>query len=160
MNDKRKGLFQGSGGSERKYQSPDGKKKKDFKKKSEIKPVKKINFRDDKNHLNPGILVEEAKKCADDMANSGVSFTQLRGFFNEVLSIKDRMTTENKTYEEMAAIIGMLISKAHYRMVREPKNTELYNFINSGVHSVKSKQDYLDFALLFEAVVGFFPRKK
>jgi CRISPR type III-A-associated protein Csm2 len=159
MNDKRQGLFQGSGG-ERKYQNRPGKKKKDFQRKAGIKPVKKILFRDDKNNLKPTVLVEEAKKFADDMDNTGVSFTQLRNFFNEVLSIKDRMTTENKTYEEMAAIIGMLISKAHYRMVREPKNTELYNFINSGVHSVKSKQDYLDFALLFEAVVGFFPRKK
>jgi CRISPR type III-A-associated protein Csm2 len=160
MNDKRQGLFQGGGG-ERKHQNQTGKYKKDFQKKAEIKPVKTILFRDDKNHLKPGILVEEAKKFADDMANYGVSFTQLRSFFNEILTIKERMTTENKTYEEMAAIIGMLISKAHYRMVREPtKNTELYNFINSGVHSVKSKQDYLDFALLFEAVVGFFPRKK
>ena len=135
MNDKRQGLFQGGGG-ERKYQNQPGKKKKDFQKKADIKPVKKIIFRDDKNHLKPGILVEEAKKFADDMANSGVSFTQLRGFFNEVLSIKDRMTTENKTYPEV------------------------YNFINSGVHSVKSEQDYLDFSLLFEAVVGFFPRRK
>ncbi len=158
MNDKRQGLFQGGG--ERKYQKQRGEYKKDFQRKAEIKPVKKILFRDDRNHLKPCILVEEAKKFADDMANTGVSFTQLRSFFNEILTIKESMTTENKTYEEMAAIIGMLISKAHYRMVREPKNTELYNFINSGVHSLESKQDYLDFALLFEAVVGFFPRKK
>lgn len=149
------GLFQGGGHQDRRHQGKSRKHSDGGRSGNE--PLEPFKFRDDQNNRIADMLVKTAKDEADKMDRGRVSFTQLRSFFNEVLSLKSRL--EHKSYEELAAEIGMLISKAHYRKTRDAKNTELYNFIHRGVNSIHSKQDFEDFALFFEAVVGFFPRK-
>lgn len=153
MNDKTKGFFQG-GGKQKPHQ---GKQRKDFRKKVEYN----IKFREEEGGpLRRDLLIKDAKGYSENMDIGRVSFTQLRSFFNYVLSVKERLITGKKSYEEIEHEVAMLVSKANYKRTRDAKNTELFKFIEAGVNRIHKKQDVLDFALLFEAVVGFFPRKK
>jgi CRISPR type III-A-associated protein Csm2 len=152
MDDKRKGFFQGGKNPDSRYKN----QKRDYQKEDE--PLKEIVFRDEKGNLRRALLVKEAEGFAKKLNYGGVSFTQLRNFFNEVLALKEKLKV--KPYEEIEAEIGMLVSKANYKKVRERKNTELFKFIKQGVDSIKSGENFKDFAVLFEAVVGFFPRRK
>ncbi len=154
MQDKRNGFFQGNrsgridgggGGYGGKNNPPN------------FNRAEKIKFRDEQNHLRRELLVTEAEIWAKSLGVS-VSLTQLRKFYNEALSLKSKI--KEKEFEEMKALVGMMISKAHYSKVRDKKNEELYRFIYSCIDSVKSAQDFEDFVLFFEAVLGFFPRKK
>lgn len=151
MNEKNQGFFQGKDGRDgRKQSHPPGDSGK-----SNPGP-EKIVFRDEQKHLRRELLVTEAKTWAERVAVK-VSYTQLRKFYSEALALKFKM--EAKEFKEMEALIGMMISKAHYAMVRDKKNQELYHFIYSCITSVQSDQDYYDFVLFFEAVLGFYPRK-
>jgi CRISPR type III-A-associated protein Csm2 len=151
MSDKNHGLFQGSG-----QQEPD-----------------KVVFRDDQNRLRRDLLVKDAKKWADDIYSGSVSYTQLRKFYSEALALKSRMEEKvsekgkEEGFKEMEALVGMLISKANYSKIKSKflkdkkkyQNEELFNFINTCITAVHSEQDFKDFVLFFEAVLGFFPRK-
>jgi CRISPR type III-A-associated protein Csm2 len=150
MSDKNHGFFQGTGGRDgKKPQMEDTPKK----------GPEHILFRDEKKNLRRELLVKEAEKWANQMDEQKVSYTQLRKFYSEALALKSKMGKEKKQFEEIEALIGMMISKAHYAMVRDKKNQELYRFINSCITSVHSEQDYNDFVIFFEAVLGFYPRK-
>jgi CRISPR type III-A-associated protein Csm2 len=153
MNEKNQGFFQGKGGrDDRKQSHPPGDSRK-----SNPGP-EKIVFRDEQKHLRRELLVDDAKKWANEqIAYQKVSYTQLRKFYSEALTLKSKV--KEKGFKEMEALIGMMISKAHYAMIRDKNNQGLYHFINSCITSVHSEQDYNDFVLFFEAVLGFYPRK-
>jgi len=165
MSDKNLGLFQGS---DHKDQHPRDQQQK----KNPEKEPDKIVFRDDQNRLRRDLLVKDAQKWADRIAKR-VSYTQLRKFYSEALALKSRMEEKvrdkgkEEGFKEMEALIGMLISKANYskiksRFLKDKKkyqNEELFNFINACVNAIHSEQDFNDFVLFFEAVLGFYPRK-
>lgn len=131
-----------------------------------------IRFRDENRNLRRELLTDEAKDWAEKVGKK-VSYTQLRKFYSEVLSIQSRMKDipdENESFKKYEAVIGMLISKANYAKIRSKKRRQkdgtevyeyeqLYNFIDCSVSSIHKKQDFDDFVLFFEAVLGFFPRK-
>lgn len=157
MNEKNQGFFQGKGGRDEKKNShhPGDSQKPDT-------LPEKIKFRDEQKHLRRELLVTEAKTWAERVAVK-VSYTQLRKFYSEALALKSKL--EEKGFKEMEALIGMMISKANYSKIKSKykdgkyENEELFNFINSCVHAIHSEQDYKDFVLFFEAVLGFYPRK-
>lgn len=165
MSDKNLGLFQGS---DQKEQHPRGPQMK----KNPGKEPGKVVFRDDQNRLRRELLVEDAQEWAHRIAKR-VSYTQLRKFYSEALALKSRMEEKvrdkgkEEGFKEMEALIGMLISKANYSKIKSRyyagdkiyENEELFNFIYACVTAVHSEQDFNDFVLFFEAVLGFFPRK-
>lgn len=123
---------------------------------------KRSKFRDEDNHLKKKLLVDDAKDWADKIGKKEVSYTQLRKFYSEVLSIKAKMKEikdEVECFKRYEAVIGMLISKANYSKIRNKKNEELFNFINEYVPGIGSKQDFDDFVLFFESVLGYYPRR-
>lgn len=128
------------------------------------KGPEEIVFRDGNNRLRRELLVEDAEDWAHRIAKR-VSYTQLRKFYSEALALKSKM--EEKEFEDVEALVGMLISKANYSKIKSRffrkdgtyENEELFNYINSCVRSIHSKQDFNDFVLFFEAVLGFYPRK-
>jgi CRISPR type III-A-associated protein Csm2 len=156
MSDKRQGLFQGGshkdGGGYR-----DSRGKKDKQNKPEKPEPVKIEFSDKNGRLRRELLAEDAEKWAHDIADGGVSYTQLRKFYSDALALKSKM--EEKDFVEVEALVGMMIAKANYSMVRDSKNTKLFHFINSCIRSIHSEKDFNAFVLFFEAVLGFYPRK-
>ncbi len=159
------GLFQG----DQKRNENKDRKHKNYNKdsgerKQKMDKPKANNFRDETTQcLRRELLVEDAKKWTEYIESS-VSYTQLRKFYSEVLSIKARMKEikdDLKAFQTYDAVIGMLISKANYSKVRSPRNSNepLFEFFNSFIPKIKSKLDFEDFALFFEAVLGYFSRK-
>jgi CRISPR type III-A-associated protein Csm2 len=163
MNNKKHGYSHGGGrGRGRDHQGARKNKnwkKGDGKKEEEKLEPEPIIFRDDDNRLRRDLLVKEAEKWAKDIAIGGVSYTQLRKFYSEALALKSKMNIEKKSFEDVEALVGMMIAKANYAKVRNAKNKMLFHFINSCVRSIEKDQDFYDFVLFYEAVLGFFPRK-
>lgn len=170
MNDKRNEPFQGNSNPNKtpylsNNSSTDSKSNRDSTEKHQDQSkFESITFRDDKNNLKRSLLVKDAQDWAANI-RANVAYTQIRKFYSEALSIKarledfsDKQTIEDR-YRELDAEIDMLISKANYSKVRDKKNEELFNFINTCVQSIDSAQGYLDFVLFFEAVLGFYTRK-
>ena len=120
----------------------------------------KIVFRKD-GYLRKDLLTSEAEKWADLLSDdeNGVTATQLRNFFNEVKSLQSRI--EAGGFSSNEAMVGLLKSKVAYAHARAEKKRKtgfeyLQSMIEQGVDLSKSKEDFDDFALFFEAVMGFF----
>ena len=125
-------------------------------------------FFNEKGKLRKKLLLEEAKEWAKKLnyhqEENGrrsdvfkVSINQLRKFYNEVLALQAKIKASS--YEDVEALIAMLISKANYSKVRDKNNKMLFEFINHYVSNIKSEKDFDAFVTFFEAVIGFFPRK-
>lgn len=120
----------------------------------------KIVFRNN-GRLRRELLTSEAEKWADLLYDdkNGVTATQLRNFFNEVKALQSRIEAGGFAVNE--AMIGLLKSKAAYAYARAEKKRKtgfdyLKSMIEQGSDLSKSEEAFNDFALFFEAVMGFF----
>lgn len=120
----------------------------------------KITFRKD-GQLKREVLTTDAEKWADWLYNggNGVTATQLRNFFNEVKALQSRIDAGG--FEANDAIVGLLKSKVAYAYARAEKKRKdgfkyLQSMIEQGVDYSDSKDKFSDFALFFEAVMGFY----
>ncbi len=126
-----------------------------------------IVFRDN-GKLRRELLTSEAENWADLLFDNGkgVTATQLRNFFNEVKALQSRIEAGGFTASE--AMIGLLKSKAAYAYARaEKKRKKGFDYLKSMIdqsvdlifksnNQKKSEEAFNDFALFFEAVMGFF----
>ncbi len=106
--------------------------------------------------LRREILTIDALEWAN--ALRGVSNTQLRNFYNEVKSLQARIETGG--FEKNSALVGMLKAKVAYAFARADSKSKdgfahLKRMIESCVDLSDSEQAFNDFALFFEAVLGF-----
>lgn len=120
----------------------------------------KIVFRTN-GQLRRELLTSEAETWADLLYDNknGVTATQLRNFFNEVKALQSRIEAGGFVANE--AMIGLLKSKSAYAYARAEKKRKtgfeyLKNMIEQCVDLSKSEEAFNDFALFFEAVMGFF----
>lgn len=120
----------------------------------------KIIFRNN-GQLRRELLTSEAENWADLLYDNknGVTATQLRNFFNEVKALQSRIEASGFAVNE--AMIGLLKSKAAYAYARAEKKRKtgfeyLKSMIEQGSDLSKSEEAFNDFALFFEAVMGFF----
>lgn len=117
--------------------------------------------------LRRELLTSEAEQWADFLHNNGngITATQLRNFFNEVKALQSRI--EASGFQANDALIGLLKSKAAYAYARAERKREtgfrhMKSMIEQGVDLTKSvdprkaEEAFNDFALFFEAVMGFF----
>lgn len=90
---------------------------------------------------------------------SGVTPTALRNFYNEVKALQSRI--EAGGFQSNEAMVGLLKSKAAYAHARAENKRKtgfgyLKSMIEQGSDLSNSERDFNDFALFFEAVMGFF----
>lgn len=111
--------------------------------------------------LRRELLTSEAETWADLLYDNknGVTATQLRNFFNEVKALQSRIEAGGFAANE--ALIGLLKSKAAYAYARaEKKRKTGFEYLKSMIEQCsdlsKSEEAFNDFALFFEAVMGFF----
>lgn len=111
--------------------------------------------------LRRDLLTSEAEQWADSLHNNGngITATQLRNFFNEVKALQSRI--EAGGFDATEALVGLLKSKAAYAYARAEKKREMgfrhmKSMIEQGVELSKTPESFNDFALFFEAVMGFF----
>ncbi len=123
-----------------------------------------ITFRKQGN-LRRELLTSDAENWAGFLYDNenGVTATQLRNFFNEVKALQSRI--EAGGFPANEALVGLLKSKAAYAYARAGRKEKtgfsyLQNMIEQGSDLSKSKEDFNDFALFFEAVMGFFKGRR
>lgn len=124
-----------------------------------IKPPK-IDFRSN-GQLRRELLTSEANEWSELLYNNnnGVTATALRNFYNEVKALQSRI--EASGFQANEAMVGLLKSKAAYAYARAKEEKKkgfeyLKSMIEQGSDLSKSKEAFTDFALFFEAVMGFF----
>ena len=120
----------------------------------------KIEFRAN-GQLRRELLTSEAENWSELLYNngSGVTATQLRNFFNQVKALQSRI--EGGGFQSNEAMVGLLKSKVAYAYARaETKRKAGFEYLKSmieqGSDKSTSKEAFDDFALFFEAVMGFF----
>ena len=111
------------------------------------------------------LFTDDAKKWAGYL--TGISDTQLRNFYNQVKALQAKM--EANGFKQNDALIGLLKPKAAYALAKaENKKKKSFRFLQSMIeqcvdHCIAEevsedllKEYFEDFALFFEAVLGFF----
>ncbi len=91
----------------------------------------------------------------------GTTRSQLRKFYNHVLSIKKRidykMDSDPEVFKKELPYIKMLKARVEYAYrKRDAKvNENFFNFINTYVDVIKDYRDFEVFCYLFEAIVAY-----
>lgn len=121
-----------------------------------------IVFRDTNGYLRRELLTNEADIWAGLLFK--VSSTQLRSFYNEVKAIQSRIEVADEAgqngFKINEALIGLLKSKVAYARAKAKDEDakafgNLQKMIEQGADLSTSAEAYKDFALFFEAVLGF-----
>lgn len=115
--------------------------------------------------LRRELLTSDAQNWSELLYSNGygVTATQLRNFFNEVKALQSRI--EAGGFQSNEAMVGLLKSKVAYAYARAETKRKtgfeyLKNMIEQGSDKSTSKEAFDDFALFFEAVMGFFKRSE
>lgn len=116
--------------------------------------------------LTRDLLTTDAKNWAESFASGNLSATQLRKYYNEIKAIEAKIEGEKEENKDIAfgkydAIFAMLKSRVAYDKTRLGKNfpDSFKTFVDGYVDKVKSFQEFTNFTLLFESILGFFPKK-
>lgn len=123
-------------------------------------------------YLKENLITEEAKNIAKDFKNEKLSASQLRAFFGEIKALKTRIldVEDNKREDEFKKVYPLILiikSKINYRYEKEKnKLNALKQFLDMGIELIQKEnkngkgcKTFLDFALFFEVVVGYFGNK-
>ena len=113
-------------------------------------------FRKD-GHLKVSLLTTDAERKAESFFRDRLTSAQLRRFYNEVKALEARI--EAGGFEANAPLVKMLRFKVAYACPQggNQKIPESFaTFLWKHIEHIRSKQDFEDFCLMFEAVVGFF----
>lgn len=112
--------------------------------------------------LVPTLMDNQAEKLAQDL--SQVTTTQLRRFYDDVLTLRQRLAAEQRqgrdketVFNDLRADFKMLKAKAVYAHGRSEKTMPrpLLQFFIDHVAAVNSARDFEAFCKHFQAVVAF-----
>lgn len=101
------------------------------------------------------LVVEQPREIADGFKSDGLSYGQLRNFYEIVCKIKDCRTKEIYNDAEAIVALGEMISKAQNAVNKKNIPQSFLDFIEMNVKTVKNKEDLKVFHTHFMAVVGF-----
>jgi CRISPR-associated protein Csm2 len=119
-----------------------------------LKGTEKISYRDAEDHIRPALLDDEARKAAIELEK--ISTTQLRRFFEQVVTIKRRLELDHAIPDaEILAQVAFLKASAAYAAGRDRNNAPVLKFLVKHSNTIQTKRDFLDFHRHFEAVVAF-----
>lgn len=118
-------------------------------------------FRNESGNIREELITIEAYEIAKSLNSGKVTSSQLRAFYNEFKAIQNRIIDE-KTFEENYVFILLMKSKADYKY-RNNRNNQIpqvfHEFLEESVNTLKkfkSKRNFDDYMLFFEAIVGYY----
>jgi CRISPR-associated protein Csm2 len=104
-----------------------------------------------------GSIAESYGKRFATYRSDQVSSAQLRRFYGDVKRLQREMQTDEKAIWPMyEARVRMLKSKVAYAAGRRTISRSFEQFIAKCIDQVNDLDDFGDFALFFESVVGYF----
>lgn len=113
------------------------------------------------NQAPPAQLVES---CAEELARnlgarSDQTKTQLRRFYQEYVSIRERIVDDD-AYKRYEPKLKMMLSKAAYARRGGGSDAKIpeafYKWFTDNIKQIKSREDVIRFGQYFEAVVGYY----
>lgn len=116
-----------------------------------------IKFREN-GILRRELLTTEARKYADEFQRGGLTTHQMRRFYHEVKALEAKIEADGPDgFKNNEALVGMLKAKVAYAKNRPQAKVPpaFVTFIERGVDAITKHDDFKDFTLFFEAVVGF-----
>lgn len=123
---------------------------------------KPVTYFQSDGSLVPTLMDNQAEKLAQDL--SQVTTTQLRRFYDDVLTLRQRLAAEQRqghdkesVFNNLRADFKMLKAKAVYAHGRNPKTVPrpLLQFFIDHVAAVNNARDFEAFFKHFQAVVAF-----
>ncbi len=119
-------------------------------------------YRDKNGNIKVEILDKEALSIAEKFLKPNrdegkpLTSAQLRRFFGEFRQLEKKVKKEDN-FDKIKPLVKMVKSKASY--AANPRNQKIPDtfkkFLIDNVDQINFKQDFEDFMLHFEAVVGF-----
>jgi CRISPR type III-A-associated protein Csm2 len=112
-------------------------------------------------NTNPADLIEHhARNCGELFAREEKgSKTQLRRFYQEYQSLRERIKNE-EDYEKYAPAVKMMLSKVAYAWRGGGKDAKIsksfHDWLTNNVQAINSAEDVQKFGYYFEAVVGYY----
>ena len=106
------------------------------------------------------LVTAEAEKIANELVGDNprkpdLKSSQLRKFYMEVKALEDRVKAEEK-FDRIKPLIKMLKVKVNYQRGRGLVPPKFVEFITKCVDNVNDREDFKDFVMHFEAVVGYY----
>jgi CRISPR-associated protein Csm2 len=118
--------------------------------------------------LRPALLDEEAEQVGRKLAEEKLERTQLRRFYNDVLSLKRRFemetvrekakgtpSTADEIFRRIEPELRLLRAKAYYANRRKVLPDIMKTFIDQHIRKISGAKDFQAFCKHFEAVVAF-----
>jgi CRISPR type III-A-associated protein Csm2 len=105
------------------------------------------------------LVTTEAEKIANELVGNNprkpdLKSSQLRKFYMEVKSLERKVEAEG--FEKIKPLIKMLKVKVNYQRGRGLVPPKFVEFITKCVDNVNDREDFKDFVMHFEAVVGYY----
>lgn len=118
-----------------------------------------LRFYDSNGKVKPEAYDTNAQEISKIFANSPRetnTYTQLRHFYDEVVSLNEKIEEDPSSFDELLPIIKMLNAKAAYAEGRRKVSKEFVTFISESLKQIKTAKDMKTFKTFFEAVMGFY----
>jgi len=118
----------------------------------------------EQGRLREKLVDEEAETVAQLLADEGLTPTQLRAYYFEVLSLRRRIELElanagngdeTEIFAKHRPVLKMLRAKLHYAKARGTIRKNMQKWLEGHVRAVKELKDFRAFCAHFEAVVAF-----
>ena len=133
--------------------------------------ISNIKYYDGKGGVEVNLFSVEAEKIVHEIAkpapncndkstkNIKNSITQLRRFYNDILTIKNKIDYSKDPeleFQKELPYIKMIAAKANYACQREHITMFLNEFIKHNVlNLINTKDDYYVFCTLFESIIAY-----
>ncbi len=116
------------------------------------------SFVESKKDKNGKVIYD--KKGNPILKNDVPSPSQIRKFYNDVLSLKNRLEIakgekKEERFKQLLPYIKMLKAKVAYAKTRNNVNSQFKEFIDDYVNSIRDIDDFYAFCDFFEAIVAY-----
>lgn len=125
----------------------------------------KKGYVDSDEILRGDLITKEADEIGKHLVKAKLSNSQLRGFYNEVKALENKIGDKEENFPKNYPMILMMKSKAAYKCGCKSSKIplEFKDFIDENIDLIKKrngggkgKQAFDNFVIFFEAVVGYF----
>ena len=97
-------------------------------------------------------LINSEKKRSSDLNKP----TQIRKFYDEVVIWHNKVGNDKNIFDNCLPFIKMIGSKVAYSKGREYVGDFFQEFVNKGLKQIETLEEFNNFKLLFEAVLGYY----
>jgi CRISPR-associated protein Csm2 len=124
--------------------------------------VKNICFKKNNDNLADmfGEKAEKIGKLLSENRRGGISTTQFRKFYDQILELNEKAQTLNNNEFKIQVLpfVKMVKSKIQYSKTRGHCGDNFVELMNSSIDKISKKDELQNFKYFLEAIIGYMPR--